>query len=165
VGGNPKKQGGEISPPCLSASEKGGKMKVRRILIVDDNFPSRLAMEKVIQSRSYETFSCGSGEHAVMKLREEFFDILITDFQMRGMDGLELIKEARGIHPGISTILVTGHAGDEIKLRAKEEGVNEFLPKPIEWDELISSLNVLTRMGRDGKQDIQRNDGEYRHSG
>ena len=122
-------------------------------------------MEKVIQSHSYETFSCGSGEHAVMKLREEFFDILITDFQMRGMDGLELIKEARGMHPGISTILVTGHAGDEIKLRAKEEGVNGFFPKPIEWDELISSLDVLTRMGMAGEQDIQRKDGEYRHSG
>jgi CheY-like chemotaxis protein len=141
-------------------------MKVQRILIVDDDLPSRVAMEKVIQSRSYETFSCGSGEHAVMKLREEFFDILITDFQMRGgIDGLELIREARGIHRGISTILVTGHAGDEIKLRAKEEGVNGFFPKPIEWDELISSLDVLTRMGMAGEQDIQRNDGEYRHSG
>ena len=119
-------------------------MKVQRILIVDDNFPSRLAMEKVIQSRSYETFSCGSGEHAVMKLREEFFDILITDFQMRGgMDGLELIREAEGTHPGISTILVTGLATEELRVRVNEQGVNGFFPKPIEWDELMGFLDTL----------------------
>jgi len=126
-------------------------MKVQRILIVDDDLPSRIAMEKVIQSRSYETFACGSGEHAVMKLREECFDIVITDFQMRGgMDGLELIREAKGIHRGISTVLVTGHARDEIKIKAKGEGANGFFPKPIEWDELVSFLDVLTRMGTAG---------------
>jgi CheY-like chemotaxis protein len=81
------------------------------------------------------------------------------------MDGLELIREARGIHRGISAILVTGDARDEIKLKSKEEGVNGFFPKPIEWDELVSLLDVLTRMGMAGKQGMQRNDGEYRHSG
>ena len=80
-------------------------MKVRGILIVDDNLPSRVAMGKVLQSRSYKTFSCGSGEDASLRLREKFLGILITDFQMCGMDGLELIKEARKIHPEISTII------------------------------------------------------------
>jgi two-component system response regulator FlrC len=88
-------------------------MKAQKILIVEDDVFHRSAMEKVLQVYDYETFSCESGEHAVVKIREESFGILITDFQMRGMDGLELIREARKIHPGISTILVTGLAIEE----------------------------------------------------
>jgi DNA-binding NtrC family response regulator len=81
-------------------------MEAKAILIVDDDDSCRSAMEKVLQSHNYKTFSCGSSKHVFMKLREKVFGILITDFQMRGMDGLELIREAKGIHPGISTIVV-----------------------------------------------------------
>jgi DNA-binding NtrC family response regulator len=61
-------------------------VKAQKILIVDDDFPSRAAMEKVLQVYGYETFSCESAEHAAPKIREESFGILITDFQVRGMD-------------------------------------------------------------------------------
>jgi len=145
-------------------------MKSQKILIVEDDFASRVIMEKLLQSDSYETVSCGSGEHAVKKLKEEFFGILISDFQMWGMDGLELIREARKIHPGISTILVTGVATEEIELRAKGDGVNGFFPKPIEWDELVNFLDALkgqekgevglgcTRFGTDQYQETIEND-------
>jgi DNA-binding NtrC family response regulator len=119
-------------------------MKLQRILIVDDDFPSRMAMEKILQLHGYKTCACGSGEHSVPKLREESFGVLITDFQMRGMDGLELIREARRIHPGIPTILVTGLATEEMRIKAAGEGVNGFFPKPIEWDELVSFLDNLS---------------------
>jgi DNA-binding NtrC family response regulator len=118
-------------------------MEAKAILIVEDDDSCRRAMEKVLQSHNYKTFSCGSGKHALMKLKEEVFGILITDFQMRGMDGLELIREAEGIHPGISTILVTGLATEELRVRVNEQGVNGFFPKPIEWDELMGFLDTL----------------------
>ncbi len=121
-------------------------MKAQKILIVDDDFPSRAAMEKVLQVYGYETFSCESGEHAVPKIREESFGTLITDFQMRGMDGLELIREAKRIHPEISAILVTGLATEEMRVKATKQGVDGFFPKPIEWDELVGFLDAL-RLG------------------
>jgi putative ABC transport system ATP-binding protein len=118
-------------------------MEAKTILIVEDDDAGRSAMEKVLQSHNYKTFSCASGKHALVKLKEKVFGILITDFQMRGMDGLELIRGARGIHPGISTILVTGLATEELRVRVNEQGVNRFFPKPIEWDELIRYLDAL----------------------
>jgi len=120
-------------------------------------------MEKILESHSYETFSCATAEEAVIKLQEESFGILITDLRMQEMDGLELIKEARRIHPEIPAILMTGCASDEIRLKAKEEGVNGFFPKPIEWGELIGLLDVLTRTGRGRNQDIQRKNGKGRY--
>ena len=117
-------------------------MKSQRILIVDDDRPSRLVMKKLLQSDSCEIVSCGSGEHAVKKLKEESFCILITDFQMPGMDGLHLIREARRVQPEILVVLVTGLATPEIRSRAKGAGVNGFFPKPIEWDELVNFLDA-----------------------
>lgn len=131
-------------------------MKTRKILIVEDDEFSRGAMEKILESHNYETSSCATAEEAVIKLQEESFGILITDLRMGGMDGLELIKEARKIHPEISAILMTGLATEDIKLKAKKEGVNGFFPKPIEWDELVALLEVLIRTGRGNNQNIQK---------
>jgi DNA-binding response OmpR family regulator len=138
-------------------------MKTTKILIVEDDVFSRGAIEKILESHNYETSSCATAEEAVIKLQEDSFEILITDLRMQEMDGLELIKEARRIYPEIPTILVTGLASDEIRSKAKEEGVNGFFPKPIEWGELIGLLDVLTRTGRGRNQNIQRNNGKRRY--
>ena len=81
-------------------------MKAKKILIVEDDFFSRGAMEKILESHNYQTSSCATAEEAVIKLQEESFGILITDLRMQEMDGLELIKEARRIYPEIP------HLGD-----------------------------------------------------
>lgn len=130
-------------------------MNTTRILIVEDEDFSRGSMEKVLESYNYGTSSCATAEEAVIKLQEEFFGILITDLRMKRMDGLELIKEAREIHPEILTILVIGLEMEEVKLKAKEEGVNGFFPKPIEWDKLVALLEVLTKTGRSKGQNIE----------
>jgi DNA-binding response OmpR family regulator len=83
---------------------------------------------------------------------------------MQEMDGLSLIKEARKIHPEILTILVTGCTSEEIKFRAKGQGVKGFFPKPIEWGELIALLEVLTRTGKGNYQNIQKNNRKERYS-
>jgi two-component system response regulator AtoC len=129
-------------------------MKVQRILIVDDDFASRVAMEKVLQSRGYKTCSCDSGEDAILVLKRQFFDTLITDFQMSGISGFEVIKKAREIHPEIFTILVSGHVIEKMRARLAEESVNGFFPKPIEWDDLINFLNNLPGQSLHGKRII-----------
>ena len=139
-------------------------MKTTKILIVEDDVFSRGAMEKILESYHYEASSCGTAEEAVLKLEEQSFGILITDLQMPRMDGLELIREARKIHPEILTILMTGLATEDIKLKAKEEGVNGFFSKPIEWDELIALLGVLTRTKRGNHQHIQEGKGNRGYS-
>ncbi len=127
-------------------------MKAQKILIVEDDVSHRAAMEKVLQLHGYETCCCGSGERAVVKMREESFGVLITDFQMRGMDGLELIREARTIKPEISALLVSGLATEEMRVKAAKQGVNGFFPKPVEWDELIGFLDVARPGEWDGNQ-------------
>jgi CheY-like chemotaxis protein len=155
--------GGKIPPPPFFQN-MGAAMKTKKILIIEDDVFSRGVMEKILESHNYKTSSCATAEEAVIKLEEESFGILITDLQMGGMDGLELIREARRIYPEIPTILVTGLASDEIRLKAKEEGVNGFFSKPIEWGELIALLEVLTKAKKDKSQNTNRNDGKGKYS-
>ena len=118
-------------------------MKNKRILIVDDNVFLRGVMQDILQSYNYEVFSYDRGEEALDRLRQEFFDILITDFHMPGMDGLELIRRAKIIQSEIKAILVTGFPIAESRHRANEEKLSGFLLKPINWHELKALIATL----------------------
>jgi len=123
-------------------------MKTRKILIVEDDIFSRGAMEKLLQSYNYETFSCALAEEAIARLKLEPFNILITDLHMPGMDGFELIRNARMIQPGLPVIMTTGFSTEEVKCKAKEEKLDGFFSKPIDWDQLHTLLDTLSRSDR-----------------
>ena len=128
-----------------------------RILIVEDDEFSRGAMEKLLQSYDYETFSCALAEEAIARLKQESFSLLITDLHMPGMDGFELIRKARMIRPELSTILITGFPTEGVQTKAKEERVDGFFSKPVDWDELYTLLDTLLGLGKIQNQDIPLN--------
>jgi CheY-like chemotaxis protein len=135
-------------------------MKNRKILIVEDDAFSRGAMEKLLQSYNYETFSCALAKEAIARLKQESFDILITDLQMQGMDGFELIRNARMIQPGLLTIMITGFPAETVKCKAKQEKLDGFFSKPISWNELHTLLDTLS--GSERVQNGRKGIGLYR---
>lgn len=132
-------------------------MKTMKILIVEDDVFSRGAMEKILQTYNYETHSCGEVGEAIVWFEQASFDILITDLQMPGMDGLELIRRARMIHPELITILTTGLPTEEVKNKVEEEGLDGFFPKPIDWNGLFTFLNTVSRSKKFQNRSIHRN--------
>ncbi len=118
-------------------------MKAKKILIVDDDVLLLGVMQKVLQGYNYEVSSCNQAEQALDRLRQEYFDTLITDFRMPEMDGLELIRRARIIQSRIQVILVTGSPIEEIRHKDNEEKLSGFLLKPINWNELKALLATL----------------------
>ena len=124
-------------------------MKAQKILIAEDDVFFREAMEHLLQSSGYETRSCSCGKEALACLEKETFDILITDLQMPGMDGLELIEKGRNIAPRLATILVTGVPPEELGDRLKKSKMDGFFSKPIDWQELSLLLERLG--GMEGK--------------
>jgi len=132
-------------------------MNTRKILIVDDDTFSRAAIEKLLQTCNYETFSCALAVEAIARLKEESFNFLIADLHMPGMEGFELIRNARTIHPDLRTIIITGFPSDEIKSKAKEERVDGFFSKPIDWGELYELLGTLSIPGKFQNQNMSEN--------
>jgi DNA-binding NtrC family response regulator len=133
-------------------------MKAKKILIAEDDAFCRDAMERLLQSSGYETRSCSCGREALACLEEEAFDMLITDLQMPGMDGLQLIGKARNMAPMLRTILVTGVPPGDLGYRLRRARVNGFVSKPVDWQRLFLLLENLARRGEKGLENLARED-------
>ena len=82
---------------------------MKAILFVDDHeVLARLSCE-ILEMQGYRAVSAYNGEEALRKFEEEDFDILVTDFRMQGMNGLELARTVHEKQPGIPVIIVTGY--------------------------------------------------------
>jgi two-component system response regulator (stage 0 sporulation protein F) len=102
----------------------------KRVLIVDDAGPVIVLCVNVLQSLGYAAKGVNRGEAALDLLRKEPFDLMIVDYKMPGMNGLQVWEQARSIREGMSFVLVTGHATPQIIDEANRLGCQSILLKP-----------------------------------
>jgi len=82
---------------------------MKAILFVDDHeVLARLSCE-ILEMQGYRAVSAYNGEEALKKFEQEEFDVLVTDFRMDGMNGVELAKKVHERHPDVPVIIVTGY--------------------------------------------------------
>lgn len=98
-----------------------------KILVVDDDATLLSLLVDTLAAIGYKAVGVSSGFDALETLRQEQFDLLITDIKMPGMDGIALSKKVRRHHPDLPILFVTGVASPEIIGRASPDG---FLAKP-----------------------------------
>ena len=120
------------------------------ILVVDDEpdvadlFRQRFRRET--RQGKFVMHFATSGEQALNRLAEEFQPVLIavlSDIDMPGMDGLELLGEIKERRPDLPVMMVTAYGDDERRCRARELGASEFINKPVDFDQLKESLRQL----------------------
>jgi DNA-binding NtrC family response regulator len=111
-------------------------MESYKILVVDDDYASRLMLKKALEQDHYRVTLCSNGNDALNLLKEEKFDLVLTDLIMQGLSGLDLIEKIREIENDIATILLTGHASIETAIQAVRLGANDYMLKPINLEEL-----------------------------
>ncbi len=111
------------------------------ILVVDDMESIRDVLSGVLTKNGHNVSEAASGEEAVILVQEDIFDIVIVDFRMGGLDGLDLLKAVKDISPDTEFIMLTGHATIDTAVRAMRLGVYDFVTKPINLDELTLIIN------------------------
>ena len=117
-------------------------MKIKVLLVDDDD--SCLMLGSLILERAGITSYCVmSGKEALKAIQEKEFDLIITDFNMPGMDGIELAEQAREIAPHTPIIVNSGALSPEIVQRAKERGVVKVLEKPFNPDIMLSLIDSI----------------------
>ena len=118
------------------------------LLIVEDNLPSRMLIEKVLLSEGYEVTSVENGRDALERLRKQFFPIIITDWEMPEMNGLELCRAVRtGNFAGYTfIILVTANDAKGQIIEGLEAGADDYITKPFNRAELIARINSGKRI-------------------
>src|SRR5437868_177814 len=113
----------------------GWRMK-GRLLIVDDERGIVVALKGLFTKEGYEVETADCGEQALEKFSTAFFDVMITDLSMKGMDGLQLLKQVREIAPNCAVLMITAYGTQRIAVEAMKAGAEDYLPKPFDNDEL-----------------------------
>ena len=111
-----------------------------RILIVDDDMFFRKVITKLLSGHGYDITAAEGGEAALDVLKNETFDLMISDINMTPMDGMELLAKARETYPDMGVIMLTGHNEIEVAVSAMKKGAFDFLVKPFQIDELFSTV-------------------------
>ncbi len=119
-----------------------------RILIVDDDHFQRALLEMVVKKTGYEVVTAQDGAIAWKMMEEERFRMVITDWLMEGMDGIELIKRIRAADwPGYTyTLLITAREGRASIIDGLRSGADDYLAKPFDEDELLARIAIGERV-------------------
>ena len=102
-----------------------------KILITDDEKPTRDVMARILGAK-YDCLTAPDAEQALKTVAATGdLALLITDYKMPGMNGVELIRKAKALNPSLACILITAYGEIELAVEAMKEGADDFLTKPI----------------------------------
>lgn len=139
-----------------------------RILMIDDEPAVLNGLEKAMPWQEYgfeEIVLATSGEEALKIMQEKAFDIMISDIRMSHMSGLELLKKVREAYPSVSCIILTAYSEFDYVLEALRLGVDNFLLKPINPQELTSTIqHSLERLDKNATPVIENDDTNFRQN-
>jgi DNA-binding NtrC family response regulator len=118
----------------------------KEVLIVDDDSRIRSLLAESLGAIGYQTHAAADGRTALVTLRANSIDCVITDIKMPGLDGLTLLHQIKAEKPGIPVIMITGFAFQQHRDRALKSGAAGFLTKPFRLEKIEEVLQrVMTR--------------------
>ena len=117
-----------------------GKLKNLKTLLVDDDEMIRDALAVAFKNKGCCLKVYENAEKGLQALEEERFDIIICDFKLPGMDGLEFFKLVGNYQSHILKILISGYGDKELNSKSSRIGVHAFIQKPFLVKQLIDSL-------------------------
>src|SRR5580692_7886837 len=117
-----------------------------RVLVADDDPESCTLIKTILRNATFEVTVCSDAESALVHLqRDKGYDILISDFMLPGISGIELITMVRA-NPAtakIPILMISGHSNYAMDARAKSAGADHFLNKPFTLTQLRSTVTAL----------------------
>jgi len=110
------------------------------ILLVDDEPNYLIVLSELLTDAGHEVFTAASGEQALEQARSSDLDVVITDMQMPGMNGMALLAAIKEINPDLPVIIITAFAEVEKAVKAMQAGAFGYLAKPFANDELLVNI-------------------------
>ncbi len=113
------------------------------ILIVDDDKSIRFALKELFLKNDFNVFESSSGEEALNEITKNFFQIALIDYQLPGMNGLDLLKKIKTDYEHIEIIFITAFGNENIAINAIKNGSFDYVAKPFDNEELLNRINNL----------------------
>jgi DNA-binding NtrC family response regulator len=112
----------------------------QRILIVEDEAPMCELLTSFFSERAYKVDTAQDGEHAIARLQEQDYALVITDIKLPGMSGLELLARVRVEWPELAVIIMTAFSSISSAVEAMKLGAEDYIGKPFQLDELAITV-------------------------
>lgn len=119
-----------------------------RILIVDDDPTFSLMLKSYLSNKGFEISEVYTAWKALKLVKDEKFDVILTDFRLPDFDGLELIGEIQKVEPEIPIILMTRYGDIRSVVNAIKAGAFDHVTKPVNPDDLLSIINNSVKSGK-----------------
>jgi len=111
-------------------------MKDYNILVIDDEVAQRDVLTGYLKKKGYKVFSASSGKEGIEIARTNPVDIILSDFKMPDLSGLDVLEQVKKINPEISFVIVTAYGTVENAVKAMRLGAFDYISKPVDLDEL-----------------------------
>jgi len=121
------------------------------VIVIDDQQAARSMLKKMLKEMQiHQVFEAGDGREALRLLDSapEMIDLVICDWNMPAMTGIELLREVRGVGFDVPFLMVTGRADKESAAEAKEAGVSGYISKPFSQTQLEAKMRVVVTKQR-----------------
>jgi two-component system KDP operon response regulator KdpE len=119
-----------------------------RILIVDDDASVRRALHTTLQTLGFSTSEASSGEEAMVFARTTPYEVVLLDYNMPGMDGIETCRQLRRLLPQIAILMLTVRNSEDDKVQALEAGADDYVTKPFHIRELTARVRAAIRRAK-----------------
>jgi DNA-binding NtrC family response regulator len=119
--------------------------KTVRALVVDDEGSLLLTLAANLELAGFEVIEAQDPRRALELVREQRFDLVLSDIRMPGMNGVELFRHIRAIDPDLPVLLMTAFAVEDLVDEAIQAGVFTVLPKPFAIDHAVAALSLAAR--------------------
>ena len=129
---------------------------MNKILVVDDDVHVRMMLEAILESEGYSVVLAQGGPEALAMMKEEQPSLILLDYMMPGMNGLDVLREIKKTHGQTKVIIVTGHGNEKLSIEMLKSGAADYIQKPFAMDQLLSSIKrvLSVRTENDNNQQV-----------
>jgi|GEM_PF-2160856 len=130
----------------------------KRILIIDDEESVVFTLSKALgkMENDYEIVTAQNGHEALEHIKSGFFDVIITDLNMPGIDGIELTEAVQAVDPSALIMWITAYGDDAVKARADRLDVHRYLTKPLNIAEIRHNVQDALKIAARQRRERQR---------
>ncbi len=136
----------------MNVREAGERTGATKVLVVDDERPTRLLMEKELPRAGYAVTSAASGEEALEQIRSADFEVILLDLKMPDMDGIDVLNKINTTWPDIKVVMITGYSTVETAVQALRLGAYNFIEKPFTPDTLLGAVKEVFEKSGQGSE-------------
>jgi len=133
------------------STEYGIEEKGVRMLVVEDDPSTRELLREFLLEEGWTVKLAQDGKEAILKVRKESFDLVLTDLKMPRMNGIQLLKELQKIIPDTKVVIITATADSEIAAKAMKLGAYDYITKPFYLDSVLQKVKKALQKKSTGK--------------